>query len=100
MGKYVSVASNKESVIRGGLDEALSECVADMKNASLIKESFISPIKGVFEKALKKFNEDVEYDSPHIVETFNDIGYRVELFYISEPIFKLKHYYIRFEWLY
>ena len=98
MGKYVSVAPNKESAMRGGLNEALLKCVVDMKNVSLIKESLITPIKGIFEQALEKFNEDVEFDSPHIVETFDDIGYRVELVYINEPMFK--HYYIRFEWLY
>ena len=46
MGKYVSVAPNKESAMRGGLDEALLKCIADMKNASLIKESLIKENNG------------------------------------------------------
>ena len=97
MGKYVGVAPNKEAAIRGGLTESLSKCIQDMKNASLIKESFITKIEGVFEQALNLFNDEAHFNSPYIVETFDDNRYKVELVYISEPIFK--HYYIRFEWL-
>lgn len=79
------------------LTEALSKYIQDMKNANLIRDLFITPIKGVFERTLNKFNEDVEVDSPYVVETFDSNNYRVELIYISEPE---KWYYIRFEWLY
>ena len=50
MAKYISVAPNKEAAIRGGLDKALSKCISDLKNASLIKDSLITPIKGILEK--------------------------------------------------
>ena len=95
---YASVAPNKEAAAHGGLTEAIIKCIQNTDYHQIASgEYFISSIKQLFERALNKFDEDSGFTAPYIVETVNSISCRVELIYVSEPMYK--HYYIRFEWL-